>query len=494
MTYRFSLADDDQDLTAPLLDDPTFTAASQLSRGTTGMQTQRSGPQALQQQQPWTPDVQRARDPALDQQWQDAERQSLTRYQQGGNGYSGAGEYAGAGVAGAFDLLANAAGGRAPKDFRPGHEYMPPSGLPSLMSGTQQLVDRNRAQQEQESQKAGEFALKARAQKDSAYSDALKLKQIQQQEERIGLATQGEGRRTATSDRQLNPDNPALVAAKQELVRQAGGRITLDQLANVDEKGMLDIRHGLNLQIDSANTPQKAADEGTIATARGLGSQTGTNQANVRDLPSLRVAAGRGDAAAEDITRPGKVLTSGQTAEAGAQGREVVEGPIRNAQQDQTFATEFANKHGNALKAAQALGELLDSKQPGQDIEGLSPHEVFANQKMGGLLGGLTSEKAQATNQKLTTALIAIGHEDSGAALNTRELAEEAVKLMGSSSASAADREAAIRRTYESLNQDIQGAAAPRPQAAKRVLDARGMGSKRPAKSGSNDWSQYEVK
>jgi hypothetical protein len=512
--FQYSLGDDDDDLTAPLLDDPSFTAASQLSSSTTGMQTPRGGPEAEVQQQsaarqPWTPTTQSNRDPALSAQWQQAERDALTRYQGGAepNGYGlgeGLRDYGGAALASIFDIVANK-----------GH------GLPSLMMANQGIVDKNRALRQQEAENAGQFALKARAQKDTSLQNELALKRIQQEDARYGIAAD-------THARNYDPNDPGAVAQRKALSEATG--IPEEQLAGLDQKAIGVLQHKYNLGIDHLNTPTKAADAQTVAQA----TQTGTNQANIDQLPSLGVARAQGEALGEPITRPEKVKTAqaegtaralgtglgeaaaeptlrpekaktaSAVAQAGAEGREIVETPIREKREGEQFSKEFADKHSDILGARQALGQILEGVEDGDAAAGTGRGERLA----GALhLGGLfNSDAAQQNQQREAEALNTIQHDITGASAGTKEAARIALSVFGDPTASGEQRTAAIRHTMEMLDADIAGMSAARPADAAKVTRARGLPTPAPAApaapaglpslggDNADPWAKFKVK
>jgi hypothetical protein len=489
MAYQFSLMDDDEDITAPLLEDETAYKMHALSQSADGQYTVRGGPRAENPPpSPWQPAA-APRDTSLDPLRRQAEQQSLETYTQGTKNEYGLGElardYGGMGIAAIIDLVANKG-----KD------------LPSLLTANQGVVDKNRAIRSQETKAAGDYALRAGAQKDQSLSNELAVRRLQlqeqglgQQDQRIGIARGAETRRDAVVDRNQNPDNPQQVAAKQALIT-AG--VQPEIVANLDAKGLDDLQHKMNLDMDHANTPRKAGDEAVIGGARQAAVQTAENDANIRDLPRLGEAKGKGSALAEEIERPGVVKTAGATAEAGARGREVVEAPVREQTRSETFSKEFADKHSDILNARTQLGRVLEGVPEGGAAAGTGRGERLAGALgVGGLFNG---PDAQANQQSMAAALTTIQHDATGASAGVKEAARIALSVFGDPTASAEDKTQALRRTMAMLDEDIAGLGAARPDDAQKVLNARSGSRKQsssapaPAGAADNPWAKYKVR
>lgn len=461
MAYKFTLDDDDEinDLSAPALDDPDIRAMrlSDIS----------AKPPA---KAPWTPDV-RQRDPAMDQQWSLAESDSLQRSRYNPSDYGvgeGVRDFGGLALAGILDAVANK--GR---------------GIVNIAAANQGNMDKYEALRRQDAKDQGEFALKARAAKDNDYQNALRVKQIQQQDERIGLAGLGEQRRTGTYDRAMNTENPVLKAQKDQLVRQSNGKITAEDLASLDGEAIKGLMHGYNADIDSAKTPQKAADEATVAGAR----TRAVEGVQLGYVAPTEVEKGKGRAVAEEIERPGVVKTAGAQSEATTAGREKVERPLREQERGEAFQEKYAKDNKALLGARDALGSVLNGLPEGGTPEGFD-YKSRIKDKVG--LGSLNSPGAQATQQKLSIAATAVIHDQSGAAFSSKEAAQNFLNIMGDPLASPEDRTSATRRFAESVDADLRGQAV-RPKDAEAVIQRRGSKPLTPTSAPAvNKWSQYE--
>lgn len=506
MAYQYSLMDDDEDdLYAPLLDQAGDYAKTLSVRA--GAQPMRGDPSAgAQVDSPWQPRAS-TRDPALDAQWQAAEQQALAQHSAYNPGQYGLGEAirdnSGLAVASIVGLLA---GKTRNADGSTRSALM--EALPSLVQQQAGINQQSEARRAAEAQAAGDFALKARAQKDTSLANQLAVRRLQLQEagqlqnaQRIDQAGQGLALRQDTHARTYDPNDPRQRAAAEYAIANGAD----PSIAGLDSRAMSQVQHATNLDQDAANTPRLAANQATIAGAK----QGAENAANIRDNPALGLSRGQGAALAEEVTRPGEVQTSRETAEAGARGRETVEQPIRQQRESEAFQKSFAKDNQALLQSAQELGTVLQSANGGA-IEGQGGWSRGL-QAVG--LGGLDTPEAQANNQRIQAALISIRHNNTGTAFSTREAADNALSILGSPTASAEDRTAAIQRTFELLQADLSAAGAARPEDAANVIQARGMSSlpslgtapmpKKPAQRapagpaapGDNDpWAKYRVR
>jgi hypothetical protein len=182
--------------------------------------------------------------------------------------------------------------------------------------------------------------------------------------ERIRLAGDAEGRRGQVTDRTLNPENAAQQALVKGIVARSGGRISESDLAGMDDKALGRFAHAMNLQLDSANTPQKAADAATVAT-----STTNAEQAAlIANAPALGAARGVGAAAANETTRAGEVKTAADTSAAREVGadkgrREVTLGKtpaLSEVDNPDRYASLTPTELADANKAASAKAVFDD--------------------------------------------------------------------------------------------------------------------------------------
>lgn len=451
-SYNFSLRDDEDDeLTASLLEDPTIRAAS-LSSKPTGTSTPRS--------EVWTPDI-APRDPKLTQQWKDAESSQLQRSQYNPNDY-GLGEFArdNGGL-----LLAGIVGALAGDKGR---------SLPSLANTAAETNRYFENQRRADAKNAGDFALKARAQKSSDLQDQLNIKRIQnqdrtlaQQDERIELATQGEGRRGHEFDRKYDPSNPQVVALKDSIVEASGGRVKREALDGLDSGGLQQMAHLYNLQYDSANTPQKARDEAVVAGATSSASANARNRSDVAYAPALGAAKGVGEARGEEITRPGKVATAGAVRTATEDAADA----SGQSGKSEKFQTDFAEKNEKLLRARAGLSAV--TQRTGSGIpEGLDFQTRATNAIPGG--GNFISDTASLNIQDLESAANSVMRDDSGAVIGVKEGAKGMMDALGSPTLSAEKKWLAVQNFQRRLDDQLRGKAS-RGEDAQAVIERQGI-------------------
>lgn len=476
MAYQYSLMDDEDDLTAPLLQDPTLRAASLASK-----------PTGTKAREPWTPTAS-ARDPQRDAEWSLAEGNALERSQANDPSKYGVGEFArdngGLMLASVFDLIGNKGRGL----FGPKGK----SALPTLMEATSGINARAEAARRQDAKDAGEFALKYRGQKSTDLQDQVNVKRLQQadehegrlvdnqerllskdaeskaaSDERIALAKAAEDRRKADQDRNLNPENPATRATKDALIKLG---MPAELVEPLDDHALGRLSHQTALGTDLAATPQRAASDAVIADAKGAASQTGQNRANIRDNPSLRVSTAEGDAAGEDIKRPGKVKTVADE----AQAREAVEAPRRDQERSEAFQEKFA-KDNDALLNARSLIGKVEASAAGQKEgmpPGLTPGATLASRVP--FASRLNSNEENDTIRDVGAAIEQTIYKDSGASASAREHAAHVQEVIGDPTASADTKWRAIQSFRETLDKEISGKSV-RGADAQQVLGRMGI-------------------
>lgn len=460
MTYRFSLRDEEDELSAPILDEPGYSLADE------SMDTAPPviPPARAQQRDLWQPTVSQ-RDPALQEQWSLAEKNSLERSQYNPRDYGlaeGLRDNAGMAIAGVLDVALNK--GR---------------GLGNIATEASKINNQYETQRREDARDAGSFALRARQMKSTDLADQLAVKRLQnqdrtieQQDQRIDLALQGEGRRGSEFNRKYDPNNPAILATKEAL---KGAGVNPELIENLDQKGLEDLRHRLNLDMDHANAPRKLGDDARSAAVTSAATTDARNRVDTSWAPSLGAARGEGNRRAEEIERPGKVRTAGETTRA-----TTTAGNEANAPKDLVKATaEFNDKNKGLLKMRDELNAVLEGVPEGGAYAGSGRGERL---KSAVGLGSLNSEAAQDNEGRLADIIIKMSAEDFGANSTARQEVANTKRILGDPLATPEQRTKAIRRTLEAVETDIAGAASANPEAAKRVTSARGAGA--PAASG----------
>lgn len=445
----FRNTEEDEDFLDSLISDPGGNGMSLASKDAP---TARAAGLAAKPTGVWTPTV--TRDPALQDRWRSQELSALDRADYDPREYGvgeGIRDYGGLAITGILDALANH--GR---------------GLPSLAAQTLSINDASEQRRRQEAKDAGEFALKARGQQNTDIENQLRVKALQQQDQRIGLAGQGEVRRTSEFDRKNNPDNPALKSMKDELMRLSGGRITAENLANLDDTAVKALAHGYNLQLDSANTPQKAADEATVAGAR----TRAVEGVQLGYVAPTAIERGRGDAVAEGLTRSGRVQTAAETSGATTRAREDITQPLEQKREGEQFQQQFAKDNDKLLTVRKLLGDVVNSAPEGGMPQGLDDASTAASKLPFG--SRMNTTAANDTIRKVNSAIAQTVYKDSGASASLQESANHASAVINSVTSSPEEKWSAIQEFTQQMEDEISSKSA-RPEDAAAVIARRGI-------------------
>jgi hypothetical protein len=465
MAYGFSLRDDDEDeLDAPLLEDPTYRAMS-LSSQPTGVAAPRSSATGIEPASydaaPWKPNV-APRDPALQKKWQDTESVMLGRAAYDPSDY-GLGEFARDNAGVLIASLASVLSGDKGQS------------LPSLAAAAEETNRYYETQRRADAKNAGDFALRARAQKSSDLADQLNIKRLQnqdrqlaQQDQRIELAGKGEDRRTGEYSRKYDPTNPQVIALKDAIVEASGGRVKRENLDALDSGGLQQMAHAYNLQYDSANTGQKARDEAIIAGATSSASANARNRSDVAYAPALGAARGVGEARGEAITRPEKVATAGAVRAATEDAADAA----GQAGKSEKFQTDFAEKNDALLKSRAALARIAARTGEGSTPEGFDVKSRALDAIPGG--GNLISDVASLNLQDVDVAATQMLRNDSGASAAVQEQARNVKQTIGTPGLSAEKKWLAVKNFQAALDADIRGKAS-RPGDVQQVIERYGI-------------------
>lgn len=449
MAYNFSLRDEEDELVAPLLEEESFSLA-QPGAGPSASIAR--APAA----EPWAP-VMTQRDPAMAEKWSLAEKNMLERAQYNPNEYGlseGLRDNAGMALAGVLDVALNK--GR---------------GLGQIATESAKLNQMYEGRRREDAQNAGNFALRARQLKSTDLADQLAVKRLQnqdrqllQQDQRIELALQGEGRRGGEFDRKYNADNPAMRATKEALINSGVDANIVDRL---DQKGLDDLSHRLNLDIDHANAPRKLGDDARHAAATSAASTDASQRVQTNWAPSLGAARGEGERRAEVITRPEKVRTSAETTAATTAAGYDASAPKRDAENQE----KFAKNNEKLLRAREALSAVHSRTGEGKTPEGLD----FKSRALNAVgAGDYISEGAQLNIQDLTAAAESVMRDDSGAAIGVKEGAKGMLDALGSPTLSAERKWAAIQNFERRLDNQLRGQAVD-GGAAQKVVERAGI-------------------
>lgn len=448
MAYNFSLRDDEDDLelTAPMLEDaPSFSLADPPANEV------ELPPQAPVQQQAWSPSVQT--NPALSQEWEAAERDALQRAQYNPREYGGweaLRDNGGLLIAGILDAAVNK--GR---------------GLPSLAAETNRINQQAETQRREDAKQAQNFALGARQNRSTVLNDQLRIKQLQnedrrlaQQDSRIELANRGEGRREGQFSRQYDPNNAQLMATKQRL---ADAGVKPELLDGLDQKGLDDLKHRLNIDIDVATTGQRAKSEAVISGAK----SDASNASDANWAPTIGLQKGKGAALGEEITRPGVVKTAAETRGATETAVNAVNAPKEEAK----LTREFAEKNSGKLKMLDSLNAVLKDVPEG----GTAPGTGYGERMKSAIgLGSMNSEAAQEAEAALADIIIKASADDFGANSTAKQELANAKRILGDPLASPEQRTRMLRKFRDAVQKDVDGISAANPRAAATVVNARG--------------------
>lgn len=382
------------------------------------------------------------RDPEMESRWRGAEQQALDRSGfQGGQSY-GAGEavrdFAPMVIGGGLDILLNK--GR---------------GLGALAGAGMQANQIEEARRQKEAQSAGEFALRARGQReqqgspelDAAYKDAQMKNWIAQNDvarENLRLHTDQTGLRKTKQDYDLNPENP-------EAARRAD---VVQDLSGVNVSGMSNKGQGALSGLLSGN--QRLNNAGPISDSQ-----------NRSDVTYAAPKAAQSAIGSEE----GKNAAASTTADTRKKLGETPEVDKIT----QTYATQFAKDNDAAIKLMSAANAVWGSTRNDEgELPGFSRKETAASMVPGG--GNLLTPDAKRNQQLKAVVEEFFSRDQSGAAISKNEQKKFLYELFGDPTTSAFDKEQALDNFMSTIVLPAMRArSAGNPKAANMVLSAAGL-------------------
>lgn len=434
----FSSDDEDEDFDARLLDDP------------------RAQPAALAA----SLDIRPANNPEtevglklsgsdLDDSWQTAERRALA-HSEFDPGEYGLGEFVRDTGAGAIASLLDVG-------FNKGR------GLPQIAQGTAEIAANADAARQKRAQQQGDFALKARDAREGRDYKAAQSKHWDALDslggQRIGISGQnaetaaGREARIAEDAKRRHDTGTDEAGRKIDVLRQNGvpenmivGRSSeeLDKLLSIYSK-----------QVDLANAPRTTA----IAVDRAGKEADAKNQSELGYAGATAERREVGKAAGEIATAPAVREAKGEITDvekAGEAGR-----------------AKFVKEAGDALQISNELNTILASPRNAEgSIPGLSRKETIASNVPFG--ESALSPEALKVQRSLSRAKEFFLRQKTGAAAAMGEKADNTIQVIGSATASAEQKENALKE-FQAANDDyINTQAAVNPRAAQSVVDYKG--------------------